>query len=27
LDYQQCRGTVKKYPPIAWDSLYSLNLY
>jgi hypothetical protein len=27
LDYQQCRGTVKKYPQIAWDSLYSLNLY
>jgi hypothetical protein len=27
LDYQQCRGTVKKYPPIVWDSLYSLNLY
>jgi hypothetical protein len=27
LDYQACRGTVKKYPPIVWDSLYSLNLY
>ncbi len=27
IDYQQCKGTVKKYPPLAWDSPYSFNLY